>query len=64
MSASALLSYLQHHLIFAVLLAGLAIFIGIHLIWIIHPSDVKTIEDLHARVRGGQPVVVEFYSNL
>ncbi len=64
MSAGALLSHLQHHAISFVLLAGLVIFIAIHLIWYIHPSDVQSIDELHARLQGGQPTVVEFYSNL
>jgi membrane-associated phospholipid phosphatase len=50
---------------FSLLIGGaLLAFIGIHVVWYTHPSDIKTVEELQARLNNGQPVVVEYYSNL
>ncbi|MCL4238301.1 MAG: hypothetical protein KJ047_08640 [Anaerolineae bacterium] len=50
-------------------LTGLAVvalagFVLIHIVWYIRPSDVKTMDDLQARLTGGKPTIVEWYSNL
>lgn len=44
--------------------AALLIFAGVHIVWYTHPSDVESVEDLQARVNSGQPVIVEYYTNL
>ncbi|MBI5960542.1 MAG: hypothetical protein HY866_17515 [Chloroflexi bacterium] len=43
---------------------ALLAFVGVHIVWYTHPSDVKSVEDLQARLNTGQPVIVEYYSNL
>ncbi len=41
------------------ILAAIVGFVGIHIIWYIHPSDVKSMEELNARLTDGQPTVIE-----
>ncbi len=64
MTLAALVSYLKANGLLIVMLGGLGVFLGMHLIWYIHPSEIKTYADLQARLTGGQPTVIEFYSNL
>lgn len=59
------LRFLRPRWLFLMGFGGAALFIGVHLVWYIHPSDIKSAEDLEARINNGQqPTVVEFYSNL
>jgi hypothetical protein len=64
MTAVSLVSFLKSNWLLVILLAALIAVVGLHLVWYIRPSDVKTIDDLNARVTRGQPTVIEFYSNL
>jgi hypothetical protein len=64
MAAVSILSFLKSNWLLVVILTAVLAFVGVHLVWYIRPSDVKSIEDLNARVTSGQPVIVEFYSNL
>jgi len=64
MSALSVLSFFKGNWLLLIVLTLVLGFAGVHIIWYIHPSDVKSVEDLNARVTGGQPTVVEFYSNL
>ncbi len=64
MTLAALASFLKSNGLLILMLGGLSIVLGMHLIWYIHPSEIKTYDDLQARLTGGQPTVVEFYSNL
>lgn len=51
-------------MVLAVLGIGIVVFIALHLIWYIKPSDIQTVQEFDARIQGGEPMVVEFYSNL
>jgi thiol-disulfide isomerase/thioredoxin len=46
------------------LLAGLIVFIIVHMLWYIRPSQLKNVDEFQARLRRGRPVVVHIYSNL
>ncbi len=39
-------------------------FAAIHILWYIRPDRVETMADFTRRVNSGQPVIVEFFSNL
>jgi hypothetical protein len=45
-------------------LALLVGFVILHVVWYIKPSPVASLADLQARLRGGRPTIVEFYTNL
>lgn len=62
--AESILSFLAGHWLLLVALAALLVFVGMHLAWYIRPSNVKSMADLNARLTSGQPVIVEFYTNL
>jgi hypothetical protein len=47
-----------------VLASGILIFVAIHAIWYIKPSNIKDMAALNAEFYNGQPTVVELYSNL
>ena len=64
MTAAAFVSFLKSNWLLVILLGALIAVVGLHLVWYIHPSDVKSMDDLNARLTRGQPTVVEFYSNL
>jgi hypothetical protein len=64
MTAASLVSFLKSNWLLVILLAALIAVVGLHLVWYIHPSDVKSMDDLNARLTRGQPTVIEFYSNL
>jgi len=44
-------------------MAGL-IFVVMHIVWYIKPSDIQTAQQFDAHIQRGEPTVVEFYSNL
>lgn len=56
--------FLKQNWLSLIILAAIVGFVGIHLVWYISPSEIKTMEELDARLTDGQPTVVEFYSNL
>ena len=64
MTTAALVSILRSNWLLLIVLVVLIAVVGIHLVWYIHPSDVKSMDDLNARLTRGQPTVIEFYSNL
>jgi len=64
MTAASIVTFVKHHWLLVIALSGLAIFAGLHIVWYIHPSDIKSKADLNARLHNGQPTVIEFYSNL
>ncbi len=64
MPLTTLLSILKQNWPLALILAGLAVFAVIHLVWYIKPSDIGTLADLQAHLHNGEPTIVEFYSNL
>ncbi len=64
MTAASIVSFFRHNWLLLIMLTVLIVFVGIHLVWYIHPSDVKSIDDLNARLTRGQPTIIEFYSNL
>jgi hypothetical protein len=64
MTAAALVSFLRSNSLLLIVLAVLIAVVGIHLVWYIRPSDVKSTDELNARLTRGQPTVIEFYSNL
>ena len=64
MTAASIVSFFRHNWLLLIMLTVLIAFVGIHLVWYIHPSDVKSIDDLNARLTRGQPTIIEFYSNL
>jgi hypothetical protein len=55
---------LRHHWLLVLITGALLAFAGVHIVWYTHPSDVKSVEDLQARLNTGQPVILEYYSNL
>jgi len=59
-----LLEFVLRDKLLAIMLAGLALFVGLHIVWYIHPSDIQSADELQALVRRGEPTVVEFYTNL
>lgn len=58
------LSFIWNDLLFWGALAVLVVFVALHVVWYIRPSDVKSAHDVQAQIGQGQPVVVEFYTNL
>ncbi|MCC7451430.1 MAG: hypothetical protein IT324_28740 [Anaerolineae bacterium] len=52
----------------ALLTIGLLIvvigFVAVHILWYIHPDRVETAADFTRRINSGQPVIIEFFSNL
>jgi uncharacterized membrane protein len=64
MTAASLVSFLRSNWLLLIVLAALIAVVGVHLVWYIRPSDVKSMDDLNARLTRGQPTVIEFYSNL
>lgn len=59
-----LLEFVLRDKLLAIMLAGLALFVGLHIVWYIYPSDIQSADELQALVRRGEPTVVEFYTNL
>lgn len=59
-----LLTFVMNNKLLAIMLAGVAVFVGLHVVWYIHPSDIESVDELQAHVRRGEPTVVEFYTNL
>ncbi len=57
-------TFLKQNWLTLLLLGSVLGFIGLHLIWYIRPSNIKTFQALQARLQDGQPTIVEFYSNL
>jgi hypothetical protein len=57
-------SFLRRYWFSILVLTALGGFLGVHAIWYIHPSEIKSVEELQARLDNGQPTVIEFYSNL
>jgi hypothetical protein len=57
-------SFVRRHWFLLLVATGLLVFVGMHLVWYIHPSDIKSMSDLEAHLYDGQPTVIEFYSNL
>ena len=39
-------------------------FAAVHVLWYIQPDRVETAADFTRRINSGQPVIVEFFSNL
>ena len=64
MTLASLATFAKQNWLTILLLAGILGFIGIHIIWYIRPSNIKTIEEYQTLLHDGQPTVVEFYSNL
>lgn len=64
MTLASLAAFVKSNCLLLILLAGIIGFVGLHIVWYIRPSDVKSLDDLNARLRRGQPTIVEFYSNL
>jgi hypothetical protein len=64
MALASVVLFIKAHWLTILLLVVIMGFVGIHILWYIHPSDVKSMEDLNARLMSGQPTVIEFYSNL
>lgn len=64
MALASIALFVKAHWLTILLLAVIIGFVGMHIIWYIHPSDVKTMEDLNARLTSGKPTVIEFYTNL
>ena len=64
MTTATLVSFFKSNWLLVILLAALIAVVGLHLVWYIHPSDVKSMGDLNDRLTRGQPTVIEFYSNL
>ena len=56
-------AFVQRNWLLLLTLAVLIAFLGAHVIWYIHPSDIRSAAELQQRVSSGRPVV-EFYSNL
>ncbi len=63
MTPAAGLSLLKIGVVGLALLA-LAGFVILHLVWYIKPSPIASLADLQARLTGGRPTIVEFYTNL
>ena len=59
-----LLDFMLSNKLLVVMLLGVAAFVGLHIVWYIHPSDIESVDELQAHVRRGEPTIVEFYSNL
>jgi hypothetical protein len=64
MTVASIATYVKNNWLTILLLAAIIGFVGIHIVWYTHPSDVKSVEDLNARLTDGQPTVIEFYTNL
>lgn len=47
----------------AVGLAGIALFVILHVVWYIRPSRVRSRDELAAVLYNGKPTIIEFYSN-
>ena len=45
-------------------LVALTIAAVLHILWYIRPDTVETTADFTRRINRGQPVIVEFFSNL
>ena len=58
------LSFVRRNFVLVVSLGFLGGFAAVHLIWYIHPSDFDSFDDLEAALAGGQPTIINFYSNL
>jgi len=39
-------------------------FVAVHILWYIQPDRVETAADFTRHINNGQPVIVEFFSNL
>lgn len=59
-----MLEFIQQHPIMILSIMGLLIFLVIHGIWYIRPSDVTTAAAINTYLVNGKPTIVEFYSNL
>jgi hypothetical protein len=57
-------AFVKHNPLLVLLALALLIFAGMHLVWYIRPSAIKTTAELNERLYDGQPTVVEWYSNL
>jgi hypothetical protein len=47
-----------------VMAIGLAMFVGLHIIWRIQPSKLASKDELEATLRDGVPTIIEVYTNL
>lgn len=57
-------SFVRHNGLSLLMLGVLLGFLGIHAIWYIRPSGIRSMADLDRQIHSGQPTVIEFYSNL
>ena len=64
MTLVSFVTFLKENWLSLLLLAAVLGFLGIHIVWYIRPSNIKTMEELQAYLHDGQPTIVEFYSNL
>ncbi len=51
-------------LLLLILAIALTIVVVLHFLWYIHPDPIQTSADFLHRINRGQPVIVEFFSNL
>ncbi len=51
-------------LLLLILAIALTIVVVLHFLWYIHPDQIETSADFLRRINRGQPVIVEFFSNL
>ena len=62
---ASVVTFARQHWLMTGLLVFLLVFVTIHVVWYIHPSEaIETIADLDRMLQDGQPTVVEFYTNL
>ena len=64
MTAVSVTTFLKANWLSILVLLVIAGFVGLHIIWYIRPSNIKSMDDLNARLTDGEPMVIEFYTNL